>query len=245
MVIERARAVGAQALVAIGETPDRADAARTIALRYPGFVFFTCGMHPHEASSWQADHDSLRIREALAAGAVAVGECGLDYHYDNSPRDMQKRVLYEQLDIAATTGAPLVIHTRDAEPDTMEFLSEAAGKSVIGVLHCYTGSQELAAWALDRGWYVSFSGIITFRKWTDTALLRMVPEDRLLVESDAPYLAPVPMRGKRNESSFVPHTIAKLAQLREVSAEHLARQTLRNTEQLFGFSVSHSVPPQP
>jgi len=197
-VIQRARVQGARALVCIGESAATALRARRLAERHAGFVFFTAGVHPHDAASWDDATDPPAIRESVAHGAVAVGECGLDTHYDHSPRDRQLHALDAQLALAAELQKPMVLHTREAEADTAEFLKRADVVRVRGVLHCYTGSVALAEAALSVGWFVSFSGIITFKSWTDEALLRMVPDDRLLVESYAPYLAPVPHRGWRN-----------------------------------------------
>ena len=237
-VIERARAAGARALVCIGESPAAALRAQAIAKRYPGFVWHTCGVHPHDAHTWDNERDGAAIREAIANGAVAVGECGLDNHYDHSPRDRQLKALYDQMEIAAELARPLVLHTREAEIDTMRFLADAAAAGVKGVLHCFTGSHELARAGLAAGWFVSFSGVVTFKKFIDDELLRMIPGDRLLVESDAPYLAPVPNRGKRNESAWVVATLARLALARGCAVESLAAQTLSNTAQLFSLSTA-------
>ena len=140
-----------------------------------------------------------------------------------------------QIDLAVRVERPLVVHTRDAEDDTGAMIEEAAAAGVSGVLHCYTGSHSLAERALAAGWYISFSGIVTFAKWSDDALLRLVPEDRLLVESDSPYLAPVPNRGKRNEPAWVAHTLARVALARGVSAAALGTITTRNTRTLFAL----------
>lgn len=232
-VVLRAREAGAKLLVCIGETPAAAVRAREMAARHPDLVRHTCGVHPHEAASWDAARDADAIREAVALGAVAIGECGLDYHYDFAPRVEQRAALDAQIALAVELDRPIVLHTRDAESDTADMLREAEAAGVRGVLHCYTGSWQLAERGLAAGWFVSFSGIITFRNWTDEALLRDVPDDRLLVESDAPYLAPVPFRGKRNESSWVPRTIERLAAVRGGSASELAARTLQNTRVLF------------
>ena len=160
-VIERARAAGARALVCIGESPAAAVRARALAARHPSLVHHTCGVHPHEAATWDDARDGSAIREAVALGAVAVGECGLDYHYDFAPRDVQRRTLDAQLALAAELQRPIVLHTRDAEPDTTAMLKEAAAAGIRGVLHCYTGSVALAEAGLSAGWFVSFSGIIT------------------------------------------------------------------------------------
>jgi TatD DNase family protein len=232
-VIARACAAGARALVAIGESPAAAARARVIAARHGGLVFHTCGVHPHDANTWDAERDGDAIREAVALGAVGIGECGLDYHYDHVPRDQQRRVLTAQVGLAADLGRPIVLHTRDAEEDTLAMLRDAEAAGVRGVLHCFTGTVALADAALSCGWYVSFSGIITFKSWTDEALLQHVPADRLLVESDAPYLAPVPHRGHRNESAFVVRTLARIASARDTEADALGVQIVDNTCRLF------------
>lgn len=232
-VVERAREAGAVMLVCIGESPAAALRAQTVALRYPGFVFHTCGVHPHDAASWDAERDSEAIRQSVDAGGVAIGECGLDYHYDTAPREQQRHVLDAQLALASELERPIVLHTREAEADTHAFLHDAAAAGVHGVLHCFTGSPDLAEAALNAGWSVSFSGIVTFRAWKDEALLRLVPDERLLVESDAPYLAPVPRRGKRNEPAFVSHTLAHLAAVRGTSIGTLGRLTADNTTRFF------------
>ncbi len=234
-VILRARAAGARALVCIGESAATARRAQALAARHPGFVFHTAGVHPYDAAAWDDQTDPQAIRDAVAGGAVAVGECGLDATYTHTPRDRQLHALHAQLDLAAELQRPLVLHTRDAETDTLAFLDRAAAARVIGVLHCFTGSVALAEVALAAGWYVSFSGIITFRSWTDLALLRIVPDDRLLVESDAPYLAPVPHRGKRNESALVALTLARLADVRGQDPDWLGVTTVGNTQRLFAL----------
>lgn len=237
IVVERARAAGALAVVCIGESLPAAERARDVARRFPGFVHWTAGVHPHDAAAFDPVRDPERIADALAAGAVAVGECGLDYHYDNAPRDVQRRAFAAQLALAREASKPVVVHTRDAEDDTRAMVQEAGAAGVRGVLHCFTGSHALAETALSVGWYVSFSGIVTFRKWTDDDLLRLVPDRRLLVESDAPYLAPVPHRGKRNEPAWVALTLARVAAARGVDLAALGAITARNAFELFGLAT--------
>jgi TatD DNase family protein len=233
--IDRARTTGAVGVVCIGESLDAAHRAREIALRYPDFIRFTAGIHPHDAASFDPLRDPEAVADLIGAGAVAVGECGLDYHYDHSPRDQQRRAFAAQLALARDAGKPVVVHTREAESDTGDMVEEAGGAGIVGVLHCFTGSIGLAERALAVGWYVSFSGIVTFRKWTDEALLRLVPDERLLVESDSPYLAPVPHRGKRNEPAWVSFTVARLAAARGVTPDHLGALTTANAKRFFGW----------
>lgn len=231
-VIARARDAGAAGLVCIGESLARAHAARAIAEAHPGFVWWTAGVHPHDAAGYDPVRDEPAIRECLAAGAVAVGECGLDYHYDHSPRLAQRRVFASQLALAAEAGRAVVVHSREAAEDTAAMVREAGAAGILGVLHCHTGPVALADAALEAGWCISFAGVITFRKWDDTALLRAIPDDRLLVETDAPYLAPVPHRGKRNEPMHVPQVIAALAAARQATPEFMTSVTAANAARL-------------
>jgi TatD DNase family protein len=235
-VVERARAAGAVALVCIGESLDAARRAREISLRHPGFVSFTAGVHPHDAASFDAARDGEGIRDEVTRGAVAIGECGLDYHYDHSPAERQRHAFAAQLALAAELDRPVVVHTREAEDDTRDMLRDAGHAGVRGVLHCFTGTPALAEAALAIGWYVSFSGIVTFRTWTDEDLVRLVPSDRLLVESDAPYLAPVPHRGRRNEPAWVSSTADRLASARGVSPASVRAATTDNARRLFGLA---------
>lgn len=235
-VIQRAREAGASAVICIGESIAAAGRAAGLAEEHAGFIFATAGIHPHDAAGFSAPRDIPAIRDFCAKGAVAVGECGLDYHYDHSPREAQRAAFSAQLDLARELGRPVVVHTRDAEDDTRDMVAEAGRAGVLGVLHCYTGSHALAEAALSAGWYVSFSGIVTFRRWDDDALLRLVPDDRLLVESDAPYLAPVPHRGRRNEPGWVVATIERLAAARGTDAETASRLTSDNATRLFALA---------
>ncbi len=211
--------------------------AADYAARNKGFVFATAGVHPHDAATFDANRDIPTLRAFLEKGAVAVGECGLDYHYDNSPRDAQRAAFSAQIALAHETKRAVVVHTREAEEDTRTAIEDARGAGVIGVLHCYTGTQSLAEVAIAAGWYISFSGIVTFKKWADDDLIRMVPRDRLLVESDSPYLAPVPYRGKRNEPAWVAHTLRKVAAVRGDDPQELGRATAANTQRLFGLAL--------
>ncbi|MGI9076009.1 MAG: TatD family hydrolase [Gemmatimonadaceae bacterium] len=238
VVIARARDAGAAAIVCIGESLLAAGRARLIAEQYPRFVYWTAGVHPHDAEDIDEPSSIPAIRAHLESGAVAVGECGLDYHYDHSARPRQQAAFAAQMELARTTGKPLVVHAREAEDDMRAMVAEAGRAGVRGVMHCFTGSEALARTALDSGWSISFSGIVTFKKWTNGELLKLVPDDRLLAESDAPYLAPVPHRGQRNEPAWVPLTIARLAAAREIDPELLSAKMTSNARAFFGLAIS-------
>ncbi|MGQ0640716.1 MAG: TatD family hydrolase [Gemmatimonadaceae bacterium] len=235
-VIERARVAGAVGVAVISETVTAATRACELAKEYSGFLSFTAGVHPHEASTYDPMSTADALRELVRSGAVAIGECGLDYHYDHSPRLQQRRAFTEQLALAGELSRPVVVHTRDAVADTTAIIVEAGKQAIRGVLHCFTGPAQLARVALDAGWHLSFAGVITFKKWTDDDLLRLPPIDRILVESDAPYLAPVPHRGHRNEPAFVPLTIARLAAARGVATDAIARALVQNAKAFFGLA---------
>ena len=241
-VVARARAAGAEAVVCIGESLDAAARAAALAARHPGVVWFTAGIHPHDAAGFDSARDADGIRAALAGGAVAVGECGLDYHYDHAPRARQRAAFAEQLAIGRAHDVPVVVHTRDAEDDTRAMVAEAASAGVRGVLHCYTGSHALAEAALGAGWHISFSGIVAFKNWSDDALVRLVPDDRLLVESDAPYLAPPPFRGKRNEPAHVARVVERVAAARAADAVTVGALTAANARALFGLATAAAPP---
>ena len=243
-VILRARNGGAEAIVCIGSGSGAQDvlgaarASERISAANRGFVWFTAGVHPHDAPGFETSRDTAGLQELVALGAVGIGECGLDYHYDNSPRREQRRAFADQLSLAGSLRLPVVVHTRDAEDDTRSMIVEAGAAGVVGVLHCYTGTHELAEAAIDSGWYISFSGIVTFRKWHDDDLIRLVPENRLMAESDSPYLAPVPNRGKRNEPAWVAHTVARIADARGDDPALVASVVARNARTFFGLASS-------
>lgn len=222
-VIQRALEAGVERMVAIGS-----EAAVQLAERYPCF-YATAGIHPHDAS--KAIEDSFKRLDELLAHpkVVAVGEIGLDYHYDFSPRDTQKTVFMRQMEIAAARKKPIVIHTREAWDDTFALLHLCPH----GVMHCFSGGPVEAQRALDLGFHLSFGGIVTYPKAPAVQeATKMTPLDRLLIETDAPYLAPIPRRGKRNEPAFITHTARKLAELRGVTFEEIARATTENARRL-------------
>ena len=226
---------GCATIICIGESIDRAEQARTVAQAHPHLVRFTAGVHPHDAAGFDRGRDLPRIADLVVRGACAIGECGLDYHYDNSPREKQREALDAQLELAAAIQRPVVIHSREAEADTRAMLDSAASAGVRGVMHCFTGPAAIAERALAAGWFISFAGVVTFKKWTEAAVVRMVPLDRILAESDAPYLTPVPFRGKRNEPARVRLTIDALARMRGEDPAALGERVVANTETLFGL----------
>ena len=203
-------------------------------------VWATVGVHPHEADAHPDLGAAALVEAASNSRVIGIGECGLDYHYDNSERGAQRERFEAHIDGARQSGLPLVVHTRDAEDDTAEILGQAVKEGgVTGVLHCFTGTADLARKALDFGFYISLSGIVTFksaRDLQDTA--RMLPADRILVETDSPFLAPVPHRGQTCEPAFVADTAAFVAGLRQVTPETLAETTTDNFFRLFSRATA-------
>ena len=233
-VVGRARAAGVERMVTIGTRVAKAGAVAAIAERYED-VFFTVGTHPHEAAGEGAeDFDAMRVF-AQHPKCVGIGEAGLDYHYDNAPRDVAQRVFRGQIALARELDLPLVIHARDADDDIAAILTDEMGQGRFrALLHCFTSSRELAETALSLGLSISFSGVVTFKKSEGLrAIARDVPLDRILVETDAPYLAPTPHRGRRNEPAFVVATAGVVAEARGITAEALATATRANTLDVF------------
>lgn len=236
-VIEAARAEGVTRMTTVGADPDDFDPVLEIAHRFEG-IYAAIGIHPHIADRTEPGLLE-RIRELAADPAVvAIGETGLDYFYDNAPRDLQRRSFYQHLELAAEVGLPVVVHSRSANADTAAVLRDAASAGVGGVLHCFDGDAALLDAALEAGWFISFAGIVTFRNYAKGDLLRATPDDRLLIETDSPYLAPIPMRGKRNEPAFVRHTAAAVAEIRGESLERIAELTTRNACDLYGIECA-------
>jgi len=238
-VVRRARDAGlerAMVILEAGNAKEAAQARRLDAL-WPE-LRFSIGVHPHQAHHYAADPDRaatvVREQWAETPAARAVGEIGLDYHYDFSPRDVQQAVFRAQLRLARELDRPVVIHTREADDDTVTMLREEGGGQLRGVLHCFTGGAALADSGLDLGFYISLAGIITFPKAEELRqTVRRVPLDRLLTETDSPFLAPVPYRGKRNEPAHVVRVVDALAALHGKPATDLARQTAANFHTLF------------
>ena len=238
-VIERALAAGVEQILTIGtgDGPPDYDCAIRVAEKYE-CVWATVGVHPHAASQFD-DQSAARLGELLRhAKVLALGEIGLDYHYDFSPREQQHRAFRDQLEVAKSAGKPIIIHTREAWDDTFAILEKYwAPAGLPGIMHCFSGGPEEADRCLKMGFYLSFAGILTYPKASNVhEAAKIVPPEKMLVETDAPYLAPIPFRGKRNEPAYVNHTAARLAELRGVSVEEINLQTSANFYRLFALS---------
>jgi len=231
-ILDEYFASGGQDLMNISTSPGELTSNLELALKYDN-IYNTLGWHPHDAKHYD-DRAEIHLKQAIDRKQIrAVGEIGLDYHYDNSPRADQIRAFERQMALADRSRLPVIIHTREAEADTMTVLRKY--RHVRGVLHCYTSGPELMEAGLDLDYYVSFSGILTFPRSTDLQeLVRRVPIDRLLFETDAPYLAPAPHRGKRNDPRLVVHVIRYAAGLLNMEPEALSEQACRNFRDLFG-----------
>jgi len=232
-VLERAWAAGVERVVVVGESPEASDRALALARAEPRLAT-TAGIHPHDATSWSEETASWlgrRLRDPLV---VAAGEMGLDYHYDHSPRDLQQSAFEAQLALAAEAGKPVVIHAREADDDVAAIL-RAHGR-VVAILHSFSSGLGLLRAGLVLRHYVSFSGMVTFKNWRlDDAILE-TPIDRLLLETDGPYLAPVPHRGRRNEPAFVRQVAERIAAVRGLPVEELIAVTGQNAARVFGLS---------
>lgn len=233
-VVERARRNGVGLMLTICTHLTRFERVLAVAERYDD-VYCTVGIHPHEAGSEPETTAERLIALAEHPKVVGFGETGLDYFYEHSPRDAQKTSFLAHIEASRRTGLPVVIHTRDAEADTMDILATEMDKgSFTGVVHCFSSSAELAEKAVECGLYISLSGIVTFKKADDLReTVKGVPLERLLVETDAPYLAPVPKRGKRNEPAFTVHTAEVVAELKDTPSDVFAKASTENFLTLF------------
>jgi len=233
-VLARARVAGLTHIVVIGGTPAESERAVALARAQAG-LSATAGLHPHEARDWSPDR-AARLRDLLALPeVVALGETGLDYHYDHSPRDSQRRAFEAHLALGAATGKPVVVHAREADDD-MAAMLRSTGATV--VLHSFSAGPKVAEAGVAIGAYFSFSGMITFKNWSGALPLTAYPSSRLLVETDAPYLAPVPHRGRRNEPAFVRAVAEGLARARGESVETIEQQTSDNAARVFGARIA-------
>jgi len=241
-VVQRALTAGVAAMVTIGADVGSSEAAVRLAETYPS-VYATVGVHPHDAST--ADDAAFRRLARLAEHpkVVAVGEIGLDYYYDHSPRDVQRDVFVRQLQLARRTGLPFVVHNRDASDDIMAILREH-GRGLPGLLHAFTGSAAMAAECMEMGYYISVGGMATFRNaGAIREAIRDVPLERIVLETDAPYLTPVPLRGRRNEPAYVRHVAEFLAAERGLDVAEVARVTTANARRFFRLGAGGSEQP--
>jgi len=234
-VIARAREAGLELIVNVGYNV--ASARRTVQLanKYD-FIYGTVGMHPHDAK--ELDGAGLQELKKMAAHPkiVAIGEIGLDYHYNHSPRDVQQRVFRRMIDLAREIKLPIVIHDREAHEDIFRILEEEKAEEVGGVFHCYSGSWPLAKKAVEMGFYISIAGPVTFHNAKKTVeVVKEIPLEHLLIETDCPYLAPVPYRGKRNEPAYVVKVAEMLAQIKGLPLEQVAKTTTENGKRAFGI----------
>jgi TatD DNase family protein len=236
-IIDRGRAQGIRWFVTIGSGRGAESADAAVALSHEhADVLATVGVHPHDASAATEAVMTAMHTLALDPRVVAVGEVGLDYHYDHSPRAVQQEAFRAFVRLAREVRKPIVIHTRSAPADTLAILREEQARDVGGVIHCFTEDEAFAKSALDLGFDISFSGIVTFKNSESLrSVAKVVPHDRLLIETDSPYLAPMPMRGKRNEPSFLPHTAKHLAGTLSIEEEQLRRLTTNNAIKRFGL----------
>lgn len=233
-VVQRARDAGIGLMVTISCKVTEAEKILAIAEAYEDVVC-SMGIHPHEAGTEPETDAQTLVDLARHPKVVGIGETGLDYYYEHSPRDRQQRNFRHHIEAARVSGLPLIVHARDADEDTADILeAEFAQAPFPGLIHCFTAGPELARRALDIGFYISISGIATFKSAQNLRdVIKTVPLNRLLVETDAPWLAPTPHRGKRNEPSFVKHTAALVAEVKGVSYEEIERQTTQNFFTLF------------
>ncbi len=230
-VIQRAKNAGLELMITVGSSLESSIKAIELSEQYD-FIYASAGVHPHDAADF-SDDIYIKLKElSKKRKVVAIGETGLDYYYDNSPREAQKEVFGKHLQLSKETGLPVIIHSREAEQDTMRILRESDIGN--GVLHCFSGNMEMAEEVMSMGLYISIAGPVTFKKSKQLKeIARSIPDDYLLVETDSPYLSPEPFRGRRNEPSYIQNTIKHIAELRGISYEDLARITTLNAKRLF------------
>jgi len=240
-VIARAKAEGVTRIIDIGTDLEASRRAVELSEKYPGIIYAAVGVHPHDAVT-VTEEVLVELRKmALQAGVVAIGEIGLDYYRDLSPREEQRRAFWEQLHLAREAGLPVIVHDRNAHADVLAILREFSAheevRSPRGVLHCFSGDYSMACEAIEMGWYISVAGPVTFpNAHRLREIVSQLPLDRLLVETDCPYLAPQRYRGKRNEPAYVRWVVERIAQVKGLGFEEVARKTSENACRLFGFS---------
>ncbi len=240
-IVERAQSVGVETLITIAVSPDNLSAVREMVAAID-VVYGTQGIHPHDARLFNAEVDGEICAHLDDPKIVAVGEIGLDYHYDNSPRDVQRDVFSRQLEMAAESGLPVVIHSRDADEDTIAILAEHVDAMANkGVIHSFTSGPELAEYCLGVGFCLGFNGIITFNAAENVRdIVRMTPLDQLLLETDSPFLTPVPYRGRENAPFYIPFVAQKVADLLDTPVEDVINQTTSNARRVFALEPASS-----
>ncbi len=231
-VITRAEESGVELIINIGSDLETSRFSLELAFEYP-FIYAAVGIHPHEAKDAEESFYEELKNLAGEGKVVAIGEIGLDYHYDFSPRDIQKKVFYRQINLAKELDLPIIVHCREAHKDTRKILEDEEAEKV--VLHCFSGDPELAKYYLDKGYFISFAGPITFPNAKKApSVVEITPLERLLVETDCPYMAPVPRRGKRNEPAYVRYVTEKVAQIKGLDLQTVASAVRDNTREIFG-----------
>jgi TatD DNase family protein len=237
-VIQRAKLENVRAMITIGTDYKTSLAAVKIAEEHTN-VFAAVGVHPHDAKS-MTDSQFIKLKELLDhPKVVAIGEVGLDYHYDYSPRDVQRRVFRKFLDLSLATHVPLIIHTRESDEDVLDTIQAKAKKGWRGVFHCFAGDAHMASKVIELGFLTSFTGNITFKKSTSVHVMQTVPLDKLMIETDCPFMAPIPYRGKRNEPAYVVKVAEKISQVKEIPFDEVAAVTTQNAIDLFALKIEN------
>jgi TatD DNase family protein len=236
-VIARAKAAGVERMIVCGYDLESSRASVQLAGRFEG-AYATVGIHPHDAKSYSAEIESAIEELSRAPKVLAIGEIGLDYHYDLSPRCAQVAAFEAQVDLAAKLGLPIVVHSRESNDEALQVLAGRAGNIIAGVFHCFSGDVAFARAVLDRGFYIGIDGPVTYKASDKLrAVVEACPLDRLLIETDCPYLTPVPHRGRRNEPAYVRYVAEEAARVKGISFEELAEATSANARKLFGLSI--------
>lgn len=241
-LFKRSSEAGVEKVICVGTTVEDSREALELAKKYP-FIYASSGVHPHEASS--ITDETYREIKKLAAHkkVIAIGEVGLDYHYEHSPKETQKETFASFINLAREVNLPLSVHTREAEEDTINILKQNNASDVGGVIHCFSGSLEMANKCMDMGFYISIPGIVTFKNAKNIhQVVKEIPMERMLIETDSPYLAPVPFRGKTNEPAYVKYVAEKIAELKGLSFEDISRMTYLNSLSLFGLGANELAP---
>ena len=234
-VIKRCLDSGVSRLITIGTDIDDSRMAIELAEKHD-FIFAGIGIHPHDVKDIKNPEETYELLKSLASGnkVVAIGETGLDYHYMHSPKDIQQEHFRMHIEVARTLDLPLLIHSREAKEDTLKILSEVLTPGMRGVFHCFSGDMEMAEKALEMDFYISFSGVVTFKNANKILeIVRAVPLNRILVETDAPFLTPHPNRGKRNEPAYVRYVAEKVAEIKDLSIEETCKNIMDNAAELF------------